>query len=91
MTSTTSSLLGKQAPKTSKELDPVAVLKEVPEVHLRIFEIARKAVKPDGSLDTDGLIENMKDIREAAGEAEAYAQETYSAVSFLKFLLRGSY
>jgi hypothetical protein len=72
------------------EIDPVAALKEVPGCTLRIFGIARKAIKPDGSLDTDMLTENYKEVREAADEAEAYAQETANALADLKSLLRGT-
>ena len=91
MKNTMSSLSAKPALKTAPELDVIAILKELPEVHLRIFDIARKAVKPDGTVDADRLIKDYKEVREAANEAESYAVDTSSAVAFLRFLLRGSY
>ncbi len=89
MTSTMSSSSGRREQKIGSAFDVPAILKEVPEARLRIFDIAKKAVKPDGSIDIDGLVENMKEIRQAANEAESYAQDTIDAVYLLKRLGKG--
>ena len=61
-------------------------LKEVPETNLKLLEIARKTVKEDGEIDPEKVAFNMKEVEEAAGEAEEYAKETQEALSWLKRL-----
>lgn len=69
--------------------DLVKALKEVPECRLRLLELAREAVKKDGTLDDDMLMNRYKEIKEAADEAEDYARETQEAVRCLMDLVKG--
>ena len=57
---------------------------------LKLLDLARQAVKKDGTLDTDWLAMHHKEVDEAADEAEAYAQEVSEALDSLKALAKGS-
>lgn len=62
----------------------VKSLAEVPETHLAIFDIAREAVGETGEIDNEQVAFRMKEVKEAAAEAEEYARETGEAVAWLK-------
>ncbi len=57
---------------------------------LKLLDLARQAVKEDGSLYTDILAFNHKEIEQAADEAESYAREVSEALDSLKGLVRGN-
>ena len=78
-------------PEQRTEIDVLAILQELPEVHLKIFDIAKAAVKPDGTIDGEMLIEKNKEIQEASNEAESYADDTARAVAELRLLTKGTY
>ena len=69
-------------------MDLVRALKEVPEVRLRLLELARGLVKEDGSLDMERAAFLGKELEEAIGEAKGYAQATQEMVSCLKQMAR---
>jgi len=62
-----------------KQENIINALKELPEVHLGIFQLARE-VYQDGDLDMDKAAFLRKEIDEAVKEAESYAQATREAV-----------
>jgi len=62
-----------------KQENIINALKELPEVHLSIFQLARE-VYQDGDLDMDKAAFLRKEIDEAVKEAESYAQATREAV-----------
>jgi hypothetical protein len=64
------------------------ILKEVPECHLRIIDLAREAVKDDGSIDPELISFRQIELKEAVAEAEAYAEATGEAVKCIKTLGR---
>ena len=64
----------------------VQALKEVPEVRLRIIDLAREAVKEDGSLDSEMLAFQGVEIKEAIAQAEEYARETAEALRCLRVM-----
>ena len=66
-----------------KNKDVIRVLKTVPEVKLRIIDLAWKVVKEDGSIDPEKLLFYQKELEEATNEAEAYAQATKEAIRCL--------
>jgi len=72
---------------TNQEL--IAVLEAVPEKKLRLLELARELLGPDGSVDwekcsTPPLVD---EINEAEQEAHAYAEETRDLRCTLQKLL----
>jgi len=66
----------------------IEALKQVPEVRLRLIDLAWQVVKDDGSLDADQLLMMAKELQEATDEARAYAESTRKAVSCLKSMGR---
>lgn len=62
----------------------IELLKTLPEVRLKLIEIAWRVTKEDGSLDEEMLAFQHKEIREATAEAEAYESETREAIRCLK-------
>jgi hypothetical protein len=62
----------------------VKSLIEVPETKLEILKIAKESVGENGELDNEQVAFRMKEVKEAAAEAEAYAQENGEAVAWLK-------
>ena len=64
----------------------VCILKEVPETRLRLIDLAREAVKEDGSLDYELLAFQQKEVKEAVAEAEEYMQATGEAIRCLRTL-----
>ena len=65
-------------------MDLVRALRQVPEVRLRLLEMARGLVKEDGSLDMERAAFLRKELEEAIEEAQGYAQATQDMVSCLK-------
>ncbi len=61
----------------------VEALKQLPEVRLRLLDLAWQATGDDGSLDADQLLLMSKELDEAVDEARAYANATRKAVSCL--------
>lgn len=70
--------------------DLVNALEEVPVCRLKLLDLARRAVKEDGSLDTDWLAFNHKEIEQASDEAESYAREVSEAIGSLQALAKGT-
>lgn len=61
-------------------------LKALPEVRLKLLELARQSAKKGGGLDHEKLKFRYKEIQEASEEAESYTRETQAAASYLKML-----
>jgi hypothetical protein len=68
--------------------DLIRLLKEVPEAHLRLFDITRKVLGEDGQIDPEKVTFHYKEIKEAVDEANAYADATRGAVRCLKMMDR---
>ncbi len=66
----------------------IEALKQVPEVRLRLIDLAWQVAKDDGSIDNDRLLMMTKELQEATDEARAYAESTRKAVSCLKSMGR---
>ena len=66
----------------------VRALKSVPEVHLRLVDLAWKVVGEDGTVDVDKLSFYAEELREAAAEAEAYSKATQELTACLRELAR---
>jgi hypothetical protein len=64
--------------------DLIRALREVPEVRLRLLEVAWEVTKDDGSLDYDKLPFLSGELQEAVSEAEGYVRSTREAVWALK-------
>lgn len=61
----------------------IEAMKQLPEVRLRLIDLAWQTTKDDGSLDADQLLLMSKELDEAIDEARAYANATRKAVSCL--------
>jgi len=57
----------------------VNALKRIPEVRLRLIDLAWQVARDDGSIDMDRLLLNVKETDEAIDEARAYAETTGKA------------
>ena len=68
--------------------DIVEILKSVPEVKLKIIPLTWELLDEGGHIDIKKASYNSKEVDAALEEAESYAQQTGSAVSHLKNLLR---
>lgn len=66
----------------------IEVLSQVPEKRLYIFEVARKLVREDGSVDPDRVAFYAKELKQASEEARAYISETGEATGCLRDLLK---
>ena len=64
--------------------DMVEALRPLPQVRLRLIELAWKIVREDGSPDPDRLAFHHKELVEAIAEAEAYEKATKGAVLCLR-------
>ena len=64
----------------------VASLKNVPEKHLLIIELANSAPMKDGELDYDELANIQPEVNMAIAEAKMYGSHTVMAVDTLKRL-----
>ena len=61
----------------------IGALWRLPERHLTLIDLAWKFTRSDGTLDEDLMSFHMKEIQDAAKEAQAYADDTKKAVSLL--------
>lgn len=61
----------------------VEALKQLPEVRLRLIDLAWQVTKDNGSLDAEQLLFMGKELEEAIDEARAYVNATRKAVSCL--------
>ena len=68
--------------------DLIRVLRGMPEVSLRLIELAREVTKDDGSLDYDKLPFVSGELQEAVSEAKGYAGSTQRTVWALKQMAR---
>ena len=66
----------------------VEALKQLPEVRLRLIELAWQVFRDDGGIDDDRLLMMGMELQEATDEARAYAESTRKAVSCLKSMGR---
>lgn len=65
-------------------------LKALPEVKLKIFDLARETASPDGGFKPDMLANRYKEVADASDEAQAYAQYAEQAIKLLRRLLEAS-
>lgn len=65
----------------------VNALKRIPEVRLRLIDLAWEVARDDGSIDMDRLLQKVKEIDEAIAEARAYAETTRKASQCLMRLV----
>ena len=70
--------------------DMMAAIRGLKEQRLKLLDLARRAVKDDGTLDTAWLAMHHKEVEEASDEAESYAREVDEAIASLKTLLKES-
>ena len=68
--------------------DLIRVLREVPEVNLRLIDLAREVIRDDGSMDYNRLPFVSGELQEAVSEARGYAAGTEGAVWALKRMAR---
>ena len=61
----------------------ILALKQLPEVKLRLIELARQMVREDGSLDCERAGCYRQEIEAAIGEAEAYTQRVQGVIPWL--------
>lgn len=62
-------------------------LKALPEVNLKLLQLARESVKKRGGFDHERLKYRYKEVQEASQEAEAYARDTDAAGRFILELM----
>ena len=63
--------------------DLVRILSEMPEVRLRLIDLAWQVIGEDGSLDRDKLAFYATEISDAIKEAQEYAEATKGVVNWL--------
>ena len=68
--------------------DITQALRRVPEVRLRLLELAWEVVKEDGSIDHERAAELALEVEQAIGEARAYSRATQEAVWALRQMAR---
>jgi hypothetical protein len=73
--------------KGADQADIVAILRQVPEKHLAVFDLAADLVDADGELDTEEVGARQPEITLAIAEAESYARATRPAVEALRRIL----
>jgi hypothetical protein len=61
----------------------ISALKTVPEVRLRLIDLAWQAAGDDGTVDLKRLALRAKELEEAVAEAKDYAQATREAIECL--------
>jgi len=66
----------------------IEALKSVPEIRLRIIDLAWKLVGDDGSISPEKTAFYRQELEEAITEAEAYMQATREAVCHLREIPR---
>lgn len=68
----------------------VEAFRQLPEVRLRLIDLAWQVTKDNGSLDADQILQRSKELDEAIDEARAYANATRKAVSCLMSFRRST-
>ena len=63
--------------------DYIGALQRLRPHHIRLIDLAWKFLKPDGTLDEDRMAFEIKDIQEAADQAQAYSEDTRKAIMLL--------
>jgi len=58
-------------------------LKALPEVNLKLLQLARESVKKRGGFDHERLKYRYKEVGEASQEAEAYAKDASTMGNFI--------
>ena len=66
----------------------IEALKQVPEVRLRIIELAWQVTGEDGSLDVQKMLFHNKELEGAVSEARAYSSATREAARCLREMAR---
>ena len=69
-----------------RQPDVVAILRQVPEKRLRIFELAAKLLDDRGELDLEAAVARQPEVNLATAEAEGYARATRQAMEALRRL-----
>jgi PRTRC genetic system protein C len=69
-----------------RQPDVVAILCQVPEKRLRIFELAEELLDDRGELDLEAAVARQPEVNLAAAEAEGYARSTRQAMDALRCL-----
>jgi len=64
----------------------IAILRQVPEKRLRIFELAADLIDARGELDVDAAVCRQPEINLAVAEARAYAKATQQATEAIRQL-----
>jgi PRTRC genetic system protein C len=70
--------------KGADHVDIVAILRQVPEKHLAIFDLAAELVDADGELNAEEAADRQPEVNLAIAEAESYARATRPAVEALR-------
>jgi len=66
----------------------ISVLRKLPEVRLKLIEVAWQVVGEDGALDIDKLGSLSMDLKDAVREAHGYVDSTKVAICALKNIAR---
>jgi PRTRC genetic system protein C len=70
--------------KGADHADVVAILRQVPEKQLAVFDLAAQLVDADGELNVEAAAMRQPEINLATAEAESYSRATRSAVEALR-------
>lgn len=66
-----------------KEPDIVAILRRVPEKHLRVFELASELLDEHGEVDIEAAASRQPEVNLALAEVEGYVRATRQATEAL--------
>ena len=69
----------------------VEILRQLPEVRLRVLDLAWMVTRDDGSVDREKLLFHARELEEAFQEARAYAEATRESVRCLKSIPRSDH
>src|SRR6266542_5824019 len=70
--------------KGADRADVVAILRQVPEKHVAVFDLATELIDADGELDAEAAAARQPEINLAIAEAESYARATRPAIEALR-------
>lgn len=70
--------------KGAGEPDIAAILRQVPEKRLAVFDLANELLDTDGEINAEAAAAHQPEINLAIAEAESYARATRSAVEALR-------
>ena len=70
--------------KGADRVDIVAILRQVPEKHLAVFDLAAELVDAEGELNAEEAVGRQPEVNLAIAEAESYARATRPAVEALR-------